>query len=352
MSKFLITLGTRPEAIKLLPLYSEMMGSGMDVLLYSSGQHSEMLKQVFCDFGIYPDVSDDIFEHSQPLPSLLSKIIENTGALIRRTSPKAVITQGDTVTAFGASLAAFLLGVPVCHVEAGLRTFDFSSPFPEEYFRTSIDSFCKYLFAPNDISRQNLINEGINKNNIFVTGNTVIDAVRMLCPPIIDDKMGRTALFTMHRRESDPKQIKNAFFALKELALKYPDLNIYYPVHPTKRVSDIAYKELSGIDNIILTPPLSPKEFYSYLSLSDIVLTDSGGVQEEAAILGIPTLVLREKTERVGELLSGKITLVGFDPCRIVRGASEILNNNKKRGRRADALFPSKSITKILSEVF
>ncbi len=351
MSKILVALGTRPEAIKLLPLVSELKNNGSDVCLYSSGQHKEMLAQVFSDFGIYPDISDDILAHNQSLPSLLSRIVKNSGAVLEQTKADAVVTQGDTVTAFGVSLSSFLLGIPVFHVEAGLRTFDFGAPFPEEYFRTSIDSFCKYLFAPDDISRQNLISEGINESNIFVTGNTVIDAVRMLSDDKDIDKASRSALITVHRRESGREELLNIFSAVKRIAAAYPKMNIYYPVHPTERVSEIAYTYLLGISNIHLLKPLSPRLFYSYLNNADIVLTDSGGVQEEAALLGIPTLVLREKTERQKELSEGKITLVGFDSDNIFRAAVLALNKSKKREVKINTLYPSRHIAKIIKEI-
>jgi UDP-N-acetylglucosamine 2-epimerase (non-hydrolysing) len=311
-----------------------------------------MLDEVFSDFGLSPDFTDNIFSPSQPLSLMLSKILKKSQTVISKYNPTSVIVQGDTATAFGVALSAFLLGIPVCHVEAGLRTFDFSSPFPEEYFRVSIDSFRKYLFAPDSISLNNLLNEGISKDKIFVTGNTVIDAVRELFDLTNYKRKERTAVLTLHRREITKSDIISVFSAIKRVAEIFVDLNIYYPVHPAKRIGDIAREILCDTKNIILLPPQSPKAFYSLLAASELVFTDSGGVQEEAAALGIPTLVLREKTERVYELNNGKITLVGYAQDKIISCASAMLSKDKKRKTELPRIYPCACITKILSGAF
>ena len=303
MRKYTIVIGTRPEAIKLLPLYSALSDMG-ECILVSTSQHGEMLEGVFSDFGIYPDIA---FPSAHG--SLVSRLMAYSGYLegvIADCAPDAVIVQGDTLSAYAGAISAYLSGIEVYHVEAGLRTYDIHSPYPEEFIRRSIAAMASLHFAPDETARINLLCEGVPSSEVFVTGNTVVDAISRLAPrvAVVEDKI----IFTLHRRESEGAYA-DIFAAVFRFAAENPTVKILYPVHP--RVRSFIPGDFALLPNIIISEPLSPRRFYSELITASLALTDSGGVIEECAALGIPTLVLRDKCERCSEISSGIAKLVG-----------------------------------------
>ncbi len=325
-----VVIGTRPEGIKLCPLVLTMRAHGLDVTVISSGQHQEMLAEVFSCFGIEPDISLPQLCFGEDLPSLLAHLIVSLREALVRTSPAAVIVQGDTATAYAAALTAFLLRIPVIHIEAGLRSGDPFSPFPEESFRKGISAMASVHIAPSAQAMLHLWREGVSKKRVFLLGNTVEDAVRYLLP--VRPPESKTLLLTLHRREHSEVVMRGIFSAVKALMSRLPpDYSIVYPVHPSPRVRRVAEEMLGGVERVRLLPPLSPIRFYPLLAAAPLVLTDSGGVQEEAAILGVKALVLRESTERESELQAGRIHLGGTEPLRIVSMAEALLQSEKQK---------------------
>ncbi len=344
MKKNLIIFGTRPEAIKMAPLVKAFLKNSdtFETKVCITAQHREMLDQVLSFFEITPDFDLDLMKPNQNLYTLTADIITSLKPVLEEFKPDYVYVHGDTTTTMAASIAAFYSGAKVCHVEAGLRTFNKRSPFPEEINRSIAGSVSDYHFAPTTTSEQNLLNENINKSSILVTGNTVIDALQYSSNKVTsasysDDEVEelralldsdkRLILVTGHRRENHGQGFINICNALKKIALENPDVQIIYPVHLNPKVQKPVYELLEGVDNIKLIAPLSYPSFVWLMSQSFLIITDSGGVQEEAPSLGKPVLVMRDTTERPEAVEAGTVLLVGTDTNKIVTEANRLLNS-------------------------
>ncbi len=334
--RFLFVFGTRPEAIKLAPLALSLREIG-DIQMCVSGQHREMLDQVLKFFSIAPDYDLNIMEENQSLFRVTAKSLGLFEKIIDQSVPDLIIVQGDTTTAFTGALAGYYKGIKVAHVESGLRSFDKYSPFPEEINRVLVDHIADYHFAPTKKARQNLLREGIPGTNIYVVGNTVIDALLMGIDIARRDEKRyseffrfldfskRVLLVTGHRRESFGKPFENICRALKEIARG--SVEIVYPVHLNPNVRRQVFPILGGIRNVHLIEPLDYPSLIWLMSKSSIVLTDSGGIQEEAPSLGKPVLVTRDVTERTEGIEAGTAILVGTDRKRIVEAATRLLSD-------------------------
>ena len=314
--RILLCIGTRPEAIKMLPLVKEMQRHGeISCTVCFSNQHSKMANDVFEYFGIKPDFRFYSTQNNRTLKEMTREFLHYFDVIIERENPDLVLVHGDTVTAFCACLAAFYRGVEIGHIEAGLRTHDVREPFPEEFFRVAVDSMSSYHFCPTHRDAENLEKEG--KRSVFVVGNTVIDALKYTLDdgyssPILDGANGRKiVLLTSHRRENLGEKMESAFLGISDVLRARDDLYCIYPVHPNPRIRRVAHRVFSGVENIRLCEPLPLYDFHNVLSRSFAVLTDSGGIQEEGAYLGIPIFLLRENTERQGCILSGNVRVIG-----------------------------------------
>jgi UDP-N-acetylglucosamine 2-epimerase (non-hydrolysing) len=345
----MVIYGTRPEAIKLAPVIRSLADApGLDVVTVVTGQHRLMLDQVNALFGIVPDVDLDVIRPRQQLHELTSRVIAGVTDTIRQLRPDAVMVQGDTTTSFVAGLAAFYEQVPVFHVEAGLRTDDRYNPFPEELNRRLTSQLASLHFAPTPLSRANLLADGIADDDVVVTGNTVIDAlldvVARRLPPEDPALMvlgeGRTVLVTSHRRESWGEPMSRTASALARLAKEFPDVRFLLPAHLNPIVREVLLPPLEGFDNVTVTEPLSYGDFAYAMDASSIMLTDSGGVQEEAPSLGKPVLVLRDNTERPEAVDAGTVRLVGTDEQRIVDEVSTLLTDQAAYDAMAHAVNP------------
>ena len=346
--KIMLVFGTRPEAIKMAPLVHALNAEPdqFELKVCVTSQHREMLDQVLSIFNIKPDIDLNLMKKNQNLSNLTSLILNEMQKVFTKYQPNIVLVHGDTTTTLATSMAAFYASIPVGHIEAGLRTYNFKAPFPEEFNRQITGKITKLHFAPTIISQKNLLSEGVEKSSITVTGNTVIDALHWILKRI--DKDGdrqknlknilnthlpfdlqneNYILVTAHRRENFGDGFLQICSALKELALKYPIIHFVYPVHLNPNVSKTVYEILKGINNIHLIKPLEYEPFVYLLKHSYLVLTDSGGVQEEAPSLGKPVLVMRETTERPEAVEAGTVEIVGSNQQRIVEGVSRLLND-------------------------
>ena len=344
--KNLIIFGTRPEAIKMAPLVKEFLkhNDKFDTKVCITAQHREMLDQVLEFFEITPDFDLDLMKPNQNLYSLTADIIINLKPILEDFKPDYVYVHGDTTTTMAASIASFYSGAKVCHVEAGLRTFNKRSPFPEEVNRSIAGSISDYHFAPTTTSKQNLLNENINTNSILVTGNTVIDALQFSSNKVTSssytddevetlktlvDTSKKLILVTGHRRENHGQGFINICSALKQIAIENKEVQIIYPVHLNPNVQKPVYDLLGDVNNVNLIAPLSYPAFVWLMSKSYIIITDSGGVQEEAPSLGKPVLVMRDTTERPEAVDAGTVLLVGTDTEKIVTETNKLLNNQE-----------------------
>jgi UDP-N-acetylglucosamine 2-epimerase (non-hydrolysing) len=344
--KNLIIFGTRPEAIKMAPLVKAFLEypDEFETKICITAQHREMLDQVLTFFNITPDYDLDLMKPNQNLYSLTADILTGLKPVLEEFKPDFVYIHGDTTTTMAASIAAFYSGAKVCHVEAGLRTFNKRSPFPEEINRSIAGSVSDYHFAPTTTSKENLLNENINESKVLVTGNTVIDALKyssstvssntykdeeieLLRTIVADGK--RLILVTGHRRENHGQGFINICSALKQIALDHKDVQIIYPVHLNPNVQKPVYDLLGSEENIKLIPPLSYPAFVWLMNKSYIIITDSGGVQEEAPSLGKPVLVMRDTTERPEAVEAGTVLLVGTDVHKIINETNKLLSDNK-----------------------
>ena len=344
--KNLIIFGTRPEAIKMAPLVKMFLKfpNDFDTRVCITGQHREMLDQVLEFFSIIPDYDLDVMKPNQNLYSLTSNIITGLKPVLEDFNPDFVYVHGDTTTTMSASIAAFYSGAKICHVEAGLRTFNRRSPFPEEINRSITGRVADYHFAPTITSKENLLNENVKESSILVTGNTVIDALEYSArivnsstytdsevehlKTIVDSKK-RLILVTGHRRENHGEGFINICSALNKIAGDHEDIQIIYPVHLNPNVQKPVYELLGNQANIKLIPPLSYPAFVWLMNKSDIIITDSGGVQEEAPSLGKPVLVMRDTTERPEAVKAGTVLLVGTNTDKIVGETEKLLNDRK-----------------------
>lgn len=344
MIKNLIIFGTRPEAIKMAPLVKEFQKqAGFDTKVCVTAQHREMLDQVLDFFEIKPDFDLDLMKPDQNLNSLTSDIILGLKPILEKYKPNYVFVHGDTTTTMAASIASFYAGAKVCHVEAGLRTHNKYSPFPEEINRQVTSRIADYHFAPTIKSKQNLVQENVAENSIVITGNTVIDALLESSVKVdviknteieklklIVDQSKKLIVVTGHRRENHGQGFIDICEALKEIALKNEDVQIIYPVHLNPNVKGPVYEILSGIDTVKLIEPLAYPAFVWLMNQSYLIITDSGGVQEEAPSLGKPVLVMRDSTERPEAVEAGTVILVGTDKNKIIKECSDLLVNIKK----------------------
>lgn len=342
--KILIVFGTRPEAIKMAPLVKEFQKNqtNFDTKVCITAQHREMLDQVLTFFEIVPDYDFNIMKHNQNLYSLTADIITNLKPILEDFKPDYVFVHGDTTTTMATSIAAFYAGSQICHIEAGLRTFNMKSPFPEEMNRTVTGVVTNLHFAPTNTSKDNLLNENKNASDIFITGNTVIDAllysvnkvnsinfvdkeVEYLKTIIESDK--KLILVTGHRRENHGQGFVDICSSLKGIATKNPETQIIYPVHLNPNVQKPVYELLGDVENIQLIKPLSYPAFVWLMEKAYIIITDSGGVQEEAPSLGKPVLVMRDTTERPEAVEAGTVILVGTSKTKIIEEAERLLND-------------------------
>ena len=360
MKKILLVFGTRPEAIKMAPLVKEFQKDTehFETKVCVTAQHRQMLDQVLEVFGITPDYDLNIMAPNQDLYDITSKVLLGLRDVLKDFAPDVVLVHGDTTTSMAASLAAFYRQIAVAHVEAGLRTYDMLSPWPEEMNRQVTDRICTYYFAPTGQSRQNLLRENIEEKKIFVTGNTVIDAL-LMAVDIIATKTGMEQqihkeiqekgytvgerdyiLVTGHRRENFGEGFLHICKAIRELASQYPDIDIVYPVHLNPNVQKPVYELLSGLDNVFLISPLDYLPFIYAMQHSILLLTDSGGVQEEAPSLGKPVLVMRNTTERPEAVEAGTVKLVGTDAETIVGNVVELVRNKDIYKRMSETHNP------------
>ncbi len=352
MAKVSIIFGTRPEAIKLCPIIREMARRGvLPVHVCVTGQHRQMLDQVLGVFGVRPDVDLGLMQPNQTLAGLTSRMIEAVDAYLKECRPDLVVVQGDTTTVLSTAMAAFYNGVPVAHVEAGLRTWNYRAPYPEEMNRVLTTRLARLHFAPTAWARGNLIAEGVPEHTVFVTGNPVIDAlqiavaqVRQQRPPVpgLPEGVlhGRLVLITGHRRESFGEGFENICAAIAALSQRFPDIAFVYPVHLNPNVREPVFRLLGGKPNVHLIEPLGYLPFVFLMDQCRLVLTDSGGVQEEGPSLGKPVIVMRETTERPEGVEAGAVRLVGTDPQRITDNVCELLTNTEIYDAMARAVNP------------
>lgn len=374
--KALVIFGTRPEAIKMAPVVKQLQASDeVDCKVAVTAQHRQMLDQVLELFDIQPDYDLDIMKPNQDLFDVTSRVMLGLRDVLKEAQPDVVLVHGDTTTCFAGAMAAFYLDIPVAHVEAGLRTGDMRAPFPEEANRALVGRIATYHFAPTDTAKQNLLNEGISENNIWVTGNTVIDAlleVRDRLPkydpsvwaPKLTEEMSQAIinhdskfiLITGHRRENFGEGFVQFCGALKEIAERHPEWLLVYPVHLNPNVQKPVYEMLGDCTNIKLIEPQDYLPFVWLLDKCDLVITDSGGIQEEAPSFGKPVLVTREVTERPEAVAAGTVKLVGTSKEKIVSEAIEILTDESVYKSMSEAHNPygdgqaSERILSILSE--
>jgi UDP-N-acetylglucosamine 2-epimerase (non-hydrolysing) len=337
----LLVVGTRPEAIKLAPVVESLRGSrSFRPVLLATSQHREMLRQALAPFGLEPDVDLEVMTEGQSPTAVAARVLARIERPLAEIAPAFVVVQGDTTTALAAAWASFHAGVPVAHVEAGLRSGRADSPFPEEFNRRGVAVAASLHFAPTPRARENLLREGVDPANVFVVGNTVVDAVaRILASvPHREPEPGRaTVLVTLHRRESFGAPLERALGAIRSLALERGDtVRIVLPVHPNPNVSVPARRLLGGLPNVELCDPLDYPELLEVFSRSRFAISDSGGIQEEAPCVGVPVLVARETTERPEVLESGWGVLVGTDPDRILAESRRLLDDEEAwRARRS-----------------
>lgn len=350
LKKILIVFGTRPEAIKMAPLIKEFekYKNDFDVKICVTAQHRSMLDQVLDIFDIHVDYDLNIMKHNQDLYDVTSKVLLKMRNVLREINPELVLVQGDTTTTFATSLASFYEKIPIGHIEAGLRTGNIYSPWPEEMNRKLTSCIAKYHFPPTEISKKNLSDEGVVSQRLFVTGNTVIDALFMIIEKIKNDKKlaksivkeikqkgynvsngKKLILVTGHRRENFGEGFINICEALREIAIKYKDFDILYPVHLNPNVQKPVFKILSDLKNVFLIEPIDYLPFVYLMSNSYIIITDSGGIQEEAPSLGKPVLVMRDTTERPEAVDAGTVKIVGTDKHRIVKETGLLIENQK-----------------------
>jgi UDP-N-acetylglucosamine 2-epimerase (non-hydrolysing) len=350
LKKILVVYGTRPEAIKLAPVISALAASPLhQPVVVVSGQHRSMLDQVNAVFGIVPRYDLDLLRERPSLTGITTGALEGLVPILETESPDLVVVQGDTTTVFAAALAAFYARIPVAHVEAGLRTFDRYNPFPEEINRRLATTLTSLHLAPTAASRNNLLREGIDPGAISVTGNTVIDALLDINArnlPVSDPALARLAEFervvlvTSHRRESWGEPLARTARALSRLALEFPDVLFVVPAHLNPAVRDVLLPPLRERKNVLVTEPLDYVDMVHVLAAAHLVITDSGGVQEEAPSLGKPVLVLRETTERPEAVSAGTVRLVGTDEELIVSTARELLTDSAAYASMARAVNP------------
>jgi UDP-N-acetylglucosamine 2-epimerase (non-hydrolysing) len=361
MKKVMVVFGTRPEAIKMCPLVKELKTrENLNTIVCVTGQHRQMLDQVLEAFHVVPDYDLSIMKDKQTLFDVTINILEKMKAILEEVKPDVVLVHGDTSTTFVTALACFYLQIPVGHVEAGLRTYNIYSPYPEEFNRQAVGIVSSYNFAPTEMSKDNLIKEGKDASSIYVTGNTAIDALKTT---VRDDYTheqlewasdSRLIMITAHRRENLGEPMRHMFKAIKRIIDEHPDIKAIYPIHMNPVVRETANEILGGCDRIRIIEPLEVLDFHNFLSRSYLILTDSGGIQEEAPSLGKPVLVMRDTTERPEGIAAGTLKLVGTDEEVIYKTFKQLLEDRAEYEKMSHASnpygdgFASKRIADIL----
>lgn len=347
MKKIMLVFGTRPEAIKMCPLVNELKSrENLQTVVCVTGQHRQMLDMVLKAFDVTPDYDLSIMKDKQTLFDVTTNILERIKEVLETERPDVVLVHGDTSTTFVTALACFYMQIPVGHVEAGLRTYNIFSPYPEEFNRQAVGIISQYNFAPTEMSKGNLLREGKNPESIYVTGNTAIDALQTT---VKEDYMheelewakdSRLIMITAHRRENLGEPMVHMFRAIRRIMDEYEDVKAIYPIHMNPVVRETAEKELGGCDRIRIIEPLDVLDFHNFLSRSYLILTDSGGIQEEAPSLGKPVLVMRDTTERPEGIAAGTLKLVGTDEEVIYQNFKELLENQEAYNAMAHASNP------------
>lgn len=347
MKKIMLVFGTRPEAIKMCPLVNELKSrENVQTVVCVTGQHRQMLDQVLETFNVVPDYDLSVMKERQTLFDITTNILNRIKEVLEKDKPDVVLVHGDTSTTFVTALASFYLQIPVGHVEAGLRTYDIFSPYPEEFNRQAVSIISQYNFAPTEKSRENLIREGKDEKTIWVTGNTVIDALKTTvredyAHPELEWAEGSKLIFiTAHRRENLGEPMHNMFRAIRRVMEEHPDVKALYPIHMNPVVRQAADEELGGFDRIHIIEPVEVFDCHNLMARSYLILTDSGGIQEEAPSLGKPVLVMRDTTERPEGIAAGTLKLVGTDEDVIYQNFKELLENQETYERMARANNP------------
>lgn len=345
--KVIAVFGTRPEAIKMCPVVNELRSrKGIKVVVAVTAQHRQMLDSVLDVFGVVPDYDLNIMKESQSLFDITGNVLSGIREILEKERPDVVLVHGDTTTAFASALTCFYLQIPVGHVEAGLRTYDITSPYPEEFNREAIDIVSCYNFAPTEQSRENLIREGRSPDTIWVTGNTACDALRTTVkhqyshPELDWCKGSKMILITAHRRENLGEPMRQMFRAIRRVLEEYPDVKAVYPVHMNPKVRETAGEVLGGCDRIRLIEPLDVLDFHNFMEHSYLILTDSGGIQEEAPSLGKPVLVMRDTTERPEGIEAGTLKLVGTSEETIYNEFARLLASPEEYMKMSKASNP------------
>ena len=347
MKKVMLVFGTRPEAIKMCPLVNELKSrKKLQTIVCVTGQHRQMLDQVLQAFAVQPDYDLSIMKDKQTLFDVTINILERIKGVLEETKPDVVLVHGDTSTTFATALACFYMQVPVGHVEAGLRTYNIHSPYPEEFNRQAVGIVAKYNFSPTQMSKDNLLKEGKDPDSIYVTGNTAIDALKTTVresythPELEWAADSRLIMITAHRRENLGQPMHNMFRAIRHVMEEHPDVKAIYPIHMNPVVRQAAEEELGGFDRIRIIEPLEVLDFHNFLARSYMILTDSGGIQEEAPSLGKPVLVMRDTTERPEGIAAGTLKLVGTDETVIYNSFKELLENKEAYNAMSRASNP------------
>jgi len=363
MKKVMLVFGTRPEAIKMCPLVNELKTrENLETIVCVTGQHRQMLDQVLEAFNVVPDYDLSIMKDKQTLFDITTNILNRIKEVLEKEKPDVVLVHGDTSTTFVTALACFYLQIPVGHVEAGLRTYDIYSPFPEEFNRQAVGIVSKFNFAPTELSKQNLISEKKDESTIYITGNTAIDALKTTVKDDYKHEIldwasdSRLIVLTAHRRENLGEPLKNMFNAIKRIVDEHPDIKVIYPIHMNPVVRETANSILGDNERIKIIEPLEVLDFHNFLARSYLILTDSGGIQEEAPSLGKPVLVMRDTTERPEGIKAGTLKLVGTDEEKIYQEFKLLLTNEDEYNKMANASnpygdgFACKKIADILEE--
>ncbi|NLP51847.1 UDP-N-acetylglucosamine 2-epimerase (non-hydrolyzing) [Bacillus sp. RO1] len=347
MKKVMVVFGTRPEAIKMCPLVKELKTrEKLDTIVCVTGQHREMLTQVLDAFNVVPDYNLSVMKEKQTLFDVTINILEKMKSVLEEVKPDVVLVHGDTSTTFVTSLACFYLQIPIGHVEAGLRTYNIHSPYPEEFNRQAVGIVSKYNFSPTEMSKENLLKEGKAPSSIYVTGNTAIDALNTTVrEDYSHDQIewasdSKLIMITAHRRENLGEPMRNMFKAIKRIVDEYPDIKAVYPIHMNPIVREAANEILGNNDRVRIIEPLEVLDFHNFLSRSYLILTDSGGIQEEAPSLGKPVLVMRDTTERPEGIAAGTLKLVGTDEENIYKNFKLLLEDNEEYEKMSKASNP------------
>lgn len=347
MKRVMLVFGTRPEAIKMCPLVHELKKrNNFETVVCVTGQHKQMLQQVLEAFGVIPDYDFAIMQEKQSLFDVTNNILEKMQNGLKEVRPDIVLVHGDTTTTFSAALACFYMHIPIGHVEAGLRTYDIYSPYPEEFNRQAVSLIASYNFAPTEQAKSNLQIEGKKEDSIYVTGNTAIDALKITVrqdythPELEWAKGSKMILITAHRRENLGEPMEHMFKAIKRVCGEHEDVKVIYPIHMNPVVRETAANILGNDDKIHIIEPLDVIDFHNFLARSFMILTDSGGIQEEAPSLGKPVLVMRDTTERPEGIMAGTLKLVGTDEEVIYNNFKLLLENENEYKKMSHASNP------------